>query len=163
MKRIIAGVVQRDETIFRVQNFFQRLMDVLQQLVQIGGFIQGMDHFDDDLALGFHALQISYVQQANSDSSGIIFWIAASFSVKPAPTTVGGAQAAAYIHSGFEVGVQAPERGKKQIKIVFMDQVDDRFAHYLEWCMTEDSVQGGVDEKYRAISVEYGQNLAYAF
>jgi hypothetical protein len=66
-KRIRLGIVKRDKTVLRVQNLFQRFVDAGEQLVQVCRFVEGMHNFGDDLALGFHALQIGHVPAAEND------------------------------------------------------------------------------------------------
>src|SRR5690348_15418238 len=52
-----------DEAILCVQYFFQRLVDSFKQLVQIGGLIQCVHYFRDDLALSLHALQGRHIEK----------------------------------------------------------------------------------------------------
>ena len=119
-------------------------MDVLEQLVQVGGLVERVNHLDDNLALGFHSLQIGDVQQANNDSGLIALRMAARFSVKPVPGSVKAAQTASHVHFVFQVGVQAAQDRAEQVEIIFMDEVGDGLSGEIRWRVTKHGVKSGV-------------------
>jgi hypothetical protein len=65
VKSVGAGVVQRHEAVLRVEDFLQRLVDAEQQLIQVGGFVEGVNDVGNDLALRLQALQFGDVEKAD--------------------------------------------------------------------------------------------------
>jgi hypothetical protein len=163
MKRILIRVVQGDEAVFRVQNFFQRLVDVLKELVEVGCFIQRVNDLENNLALGFHPLQIGYIQQANDDPRVAVTRVTARFGIKPPPAAVLTAKAAPHVDPGFQVRAQTAEYGAKQVQIVLMDQIGDRSAGHLDGSVAKNTPESGIYKEYGSIRVKDGDKLANAF
>ena len=71
-------------------------MDAAEELVEVGGFVEGVDDVGDDLALGFHAVEIGDVEEADDDRlrCGVVEVIAGG-GFEPAPGAVFALEAAA--------------------------------------------------------------------
>ena len=71
MKHVILLVMQSNEEIFRVHHFVERSVDLVEQFVEVGSFVQRMDHIGKHHALSFQALKFCDVLIADQDSAHI--------------------------------------------------------------------------------------------
>jgi len=87
--------VQRNEAIFGGQNTFERDVNAVEKLVQVGGLVQRVNDIRDDLTLGFHAVKIGNVQAVQKNPFyGGIRKAAAAGDFEPAPRTVAAPETA---------------------------------------------------------------------
>ncbi len=89
-------------------------MNVLQQLVEIRGFVESVNDLKDDLAFGLHTLQGGDIEKAD-DNSGIAGGVRAGFGVEPAPGAFGSAQATSDVDAGFKLRAQTAEDRAKEV------------------------------------------------
>jgi hypothetical protein len=123
---ILFGMVERHKTILGVQDFFQRLMDAREQLVEVGRFIEGMHYFRDDLPLGFHPLQIGNVLIADNDpfDCGYLRTIS-RHGIEPAPATIFALKPAAAVKRAAAASRQFSEPFAKAGGVIRMKQGSD--------------------------------------
>jgi hypothetical protein len=95
------GIVERDDAIFGVDDFFESAVDAREKLVEIGGFVESVNDVGDDETLGFHALKIVDVHEAENESvDGGLIEAIADGDFEPAPHAVLALKAAAVLLLG---------------------------------------------------------------
>lgn len=95
------GIVQGDDAIFGVDDFFESTVDAREKLVEIGGFVESVDDIGDDETLGFHTLKIVDVHEAQNESvDGGLIEAIADGDFEPTPYAVFALKAAAVLLLG---------------------------------------------------------------
>jgi len=101
----VLRIVESHKTVLRGNDALQGVVDAGEQLVEVGGLIEGVNHVGDNLALGLHALEcgnVLGVEEYAFDARVMKAIVADQF--KPAPGAILGAQAAPLTHAGTRQG-----------------------------------------------------------
>ena len=81
--------MQRHEAIFGIQDFFKRLVNAGEQLVQIRSLVQRMYNIGNNLTLRLHADHVSYVSGTHQQTGkSTIFRHAPQNRLEPSPRSV---------------------------------------------------------------------------
>jgi len=96
--------VKSDEEIFCVDHLFEGAVNLLQQVVEIGGFVQRVNDVGKHHALGFHTFELGDVLIAEQNALNIrILKAVYCNNVEPAPLAGFGAKAATAGHGSVVV------------------------------------------------------------
>src|SRR3981081_2957701 len=98
-------------------------MNVLQQLIEIRGFVEGVDDFEDDLTLGFDPLQVGHVEKAEHDSRAAGSGPTSRLGIKPTPLPVLRAQAITAAGCTIGQGAKLAEHPAKGCGVIFVDKI----------------------------------------
>ena len=156
--------MESDEAILRIENFFESLMDAVEKLVKVGGLVEGVNNFGDDLALGFHAVKVGNVEIGDDDAfdGGIVCAIAAK-NIEPAPGSVFGAQAAAAADFMAGSGTQFGETLADFGGVIAVDKRDKRNAMQIFGAIAENFGESLIHVLDEAIWSENGYKFAKRF
>src|SRR5262249_32613673 len=96
VKHFRLRIVESDEKVFSINDFFQGIVNLKQKIVKIGSLIESVDDVGENEALRFHALNFRDVLVRNDDSLNVrIMEAIRSHGIEPAELAGAGAQAAA--------------------------------------------------------------------
>lgn len=134
------GLVKSNEAILGVNDFFEGLMNMGEQLIEIGGLIEGVNDIGDDLALGFHAVKIGDVRVRDDDGvDGRIGEKTVAGGFEIAPGAILGTEAAAGLGDRAGKGSEFAKALAGGAEIVGMENGGDGQATELVGTITEDA------------------------
>ncbi len=153
--------MKSDEAVLRVQNFFERLVDAEQQLIQVRGLIQSVDDIGDDLALFLHALQVGDIEKADYDGldAGVAQMVLGG-NFKPTPQAVFALEAAAGVEPGARRFTQLLKASARRRLLVRVQQVDDGLSDQFAGEITENASKSFICIENRAVAVEKSKEFA---
>src|SRR5258708_636512 len=128
-KRIRLLIMEGHEAIFRVNNFFQRQMDAVQQLIQVCSLVEGMYDLGEDLTLRFHPVKISDIPKTKDNAVQLSqVGIITGRGINPAPSSFFALEAAASARLPVLADRQIAKAFASSLGIACVNQVKYRFS-----------------------------------
>ena len=161
MEIVGLAIVENDETIFGVKNFFERLMDAQEKLVEVGSFVERVNDVGNDLALFLHAAEIGDVEEADDDGfdAGIAEMVLAG-DFEPAPGAVFALDAVVVADPAARSDGELVDALLGGAALIGMENADDGAADEFAVEIAEDAAETFAGVKDGAVAGEQGKEFA---
>src|SRR6266446_1239663 len=161
MKHLRLRIVKSDEKVFCIDDSFESAMNLLEQIIEIGGFVQRVNNVRENHALGFHALEFRDVLIAEQDTANIgVVEAIYSDDIEPAQLAGFCAKAAVEIRSGALLHRQQSKLFADGSSFGRRMQPGKRFTDQIFRGVTENAGESFVDKKKVAVRGHDRQQLA---
>ena len=150
------------ETILCVHDFFQSVVNAVQQLIQIGRIVERMHDFGDDLSLGFHAMKSADVQIGDHGAiDGQLPRRRTHGDVETSPTAIASAQTATiFLRRTVASAVVAAQKLFVTFLVALVQQAIDICSDEFFGGVTEDAREPRAGEENGAVILQNGYEFA---
>ena len=150
------------ETILCIHHFFQRMVDAVKKLIEVGRIVERVYDFGDDLPLGFHAMEsadieVGYYRAIDSQVSRR----RPHRDVEASPTAVASAQTATmFLRRTVSSTVVAAQKLLVTLLVALVQQAIDICSEEFFGGVTEDAREPRAGEENGAVILQNGYEFA---